>query len=71
MNEPPIEIVVNGFKESVPGDSTIAFLIEHLQEGDHQLMVEHNGKFVHAQYWPSTTVKTGDVLEFIHPCFGG
>jgi thiamine biosynthesis protein ThiS len=66
-----IEIVVNGFSEKVPKDSSIAFLIEHFKEFDSALIVEHNGRFVYARSYPQTVVKEGDTIEFFNPNIGG
>ena len=35
------------------------------------MMVEQNGRFVYPQDYDTTLPETGDVLEFIHPDFGG
>ena len=70
MNQ-TIRIVVNGFPETVPENATVADLLEHFQEGDKDLIVERNGRFVFAQTYASTTVAEGDRLEFINPDFGG
>ncbi len=66
-----IQITVNGMKEEVPDGSRIADLIERFGEGDPDLIVEHNGRFVFAQEYPARTVSAGDRLEFINPNFGG
>ena len=66
-----VEIVVNGFKERVPENATIAELIGRFRERDTQLIVEHNGRFVFAQQYDTTQVAAGDRIEFIHPDFGG
>ena len=66
-----IQITVNGMTETVPAESRIAELIERFGEGDPDLIVEHNGRFVFAQDYPTRTVTAGDRLEFINPNFGG
>jgi thiamine biosynthesis protein ThiS len=70
MND-AIQIVVNGMREEVPAESRIVDLIERFGEGDPDLIVEHNGRFVFAQEYPTRTVSAGDRLEFINPNFGG
>lgn len=66
-----IEIIVNGFKEKVPENATISFLIARFEENDVHLIVERNGRFVYSQRYSSTTVSEGDRVEFINPSFGG
>jgi thiamine biosynthesis protein ThiS len=66
-----IEIIVNGFKEKIPENSTISFLIAHFHEGDIHMIVEHNGRFVYPLQYAATIVSDGDRIEFINPDFGG
>jgi thiamine biosynthesis protein ThiS len=70
MNE-PMEITVNGHKETVPGSSTLSSLIHHFKEYDGDLIVEHNGRFVYPQKYAEVTVQEGDTIEFINPNIGG
>jgi thiamine biosynthesis protein ThiS len=71
MQDRSVQIVVNGLKESVPGDSTIASLIALFGEEDGHLIVEHNGQFVYPQKYGEIHVRDGDRIEFINPNFGG
>ena len=64
-------IIVNGMDEEVPENATLAFLIEHFQEADPALIVEHNGRYVYARQYGTTRVSQDDRVEFIHPDFGG
>jgi thiamine biosynthesis protein ThiS len=66
-----IAIHVNGFEETVAAGATIAELIEHFEEDDVHLIVEHNGRFVYPRQYHSISVAAGDRLEFINPNFGG
>ncbi len=66
-----INIVVNGFKESVPENTSLSFLIERFKEGDADLIVEHNGRFIYPDKYSAVTVSEGDSVEFINPNFGG
>lgn len=66
-----IHIIVNGMEEEVPEGATLAFLIEHFQERDPALIVEHNGRFVFPKEYSTTTVSPNDRVEFINPDFGG
>jgi thiamine biosynthesis protein ThiS len=66
-----IHIMINGMTEEVPERATLAFLIEHFEEADPALIVEHNGRFVYPHQYSATTVTENDRVEFIHPDFGG
>ncbi len=70
MND-TMEIIVNGQKETVPGFSTLSFLIHHFKEYDIDLIVEHNGRFVYPRKYTEITVREGDRIEFVNPNFGG
>jgi thiamine biosynthesis protein ThiS len=66
-----IEVTINGFKEKVLKGSTIKELILAYDELESAMMVEQNGRFVYPQHYDTTLPEEGDVLEFIHPDFGG
>lgn len=66
-----IKIKVNGMTEEVPEGATLSSLIEHFQEADPGLIVEHNGRYVYARQYGTTRVSQDDRVEFIHPDFGG
>jgi thiamine biosynthesis protein ThiS len=70
MND-TLEIIVNGNKETVPGLSTLLFLIQHFKEYDGDLIVEHNGRFVYPREYAEVAVRQGDTIEFINPNIGG
>jgi len=66
-----ITIIVNGFPETGPEQLSLARLIEHMNEGDGDLIVEHNGRFVYPRHYPTTVLAGGDRVELINPNFGG
>lgn len=70
MND-TINIIVNGHMETVPGPSTIHSLIHLFQEYDGDLIVEYNGRFIYPQKYAETTIREGDIIEFINPNIGG
>jgi sulfur carrier protein len=70
-NDRSIEIIINGFKETVPEGASISQLILDYDEMDSSMIVERNGRFVYPRDYATTQVDPGDVLEFIHPDFGG
>jgi len=55
-----IEVVINGVREVVPKDITIAGLIEIYNERDGGRIVEQNNRLVYRQRYGSTVVKQGD-----------
>ncbi|MFH0731023.1 MAG: sulfur carrier protein ThiS [Pseudomonadota bacterium] len=66
-----IEVIINGFPEKILDGTTIAELILRFQEGDIDLMVELNHRFVYPRHYSDTTLSNGDQIEFINPNFGG
>ena len=66
-----IEVIINGFKETVPEGASINELILDYDEMDSSMIVERNGRFVYPRDYATAKVEPGDVLEFIHPDFGG
>ena len=73
MNEDAekIAVIINGFKEKVIEGSSITQLILAYDEVDSAMMVEQNGRYVYPQDYDTTLPEAEDVLEFIHPDFGG
>ncbi|MBP8626445.1 MAG: sulfur carrier protein ThiS [Syntrophorhabdaceae bacterium] len=66
-----MEIILNGIKEKIPKDMTIAGLISYFNEKDTGLIVELNKRYVFPHDYETTLIKSGDVIEFINPDFGG
>lgn len=64
-------VTINGFKESIPELASIADVINANQEYEVHMIVELNHRFVYQKDFESTLLKGGDVLELIHPAFGG
>ena len=71
METETITITVNGFDERLPAGIDLERLIAHLKEGDTDLIVEHNGRFVYPKDYPLTELVPGDRVELINPNFGG
>jgi thiamine biosynthesis protein ThiS len=71
VSDKEIEIIVNGLKEKVLKNTSIAQLIEDFKEYDAHLIVERNGQFVYPQKYATTIVVSGDRIEFLNPNFGG
>jgi hypothetical protein len=70
-NVDKIEVMINGFREKVPNGASITELILKYDEVDSAMMVEQNGRYVYPQDYDITQPEAEDVLEFIHPDFGG
>ncbi len=66
-----MEIILNGVKEKIPSDMTIAELISYFNEQDKGLIVELNNRYVFPHNYEITYIKPGDIIEFINPDFGG
>ena len=66
-----MQILVNGWPESIRPDRTLADLIDRFGESDPALIVELNGRFVYPDKYDTTKVREGDKVEFIHAAFGG
>jgi thiamine biosynthesis protein ThiS len=63
--------VINGFKESIPEKISISDVINSSREFEIHMIVELNHRFIHQKNYETTFLTEGDVLEFIHPAFGG
>jgi thiamine biosynthesis protein ThiS len=66
-----IEIIINGFPEKVLEGTTISDLVIRFGEGDVDLIVEHNSRFIYPRNYGDIIVSKGDRIEFINPNFGG
>jgi thiamine biosynthesis protein ThiS len=66
-----IEIIINGFPENIIEGTTISDLVTRYKEGDVDLIVEHNGRFIYPRSYGDIVVSNSDRIEFINPNFGG
>jgi thiamine biosynthesis protein ThiS len=64
-------VIINGFKESIPEKASIAEVINSSREFEIHMIVELNRRFIHQKDYETTYLTEGDVLELIHPAFGG
>jgi thiamine biosynthesis protein ThiS len=64
-------VILNGFKEEFPEPFSIDQVIAWYQDFEVHMIVELNHHFIHQKDYETTTLKEGDVLELIHPAFGG
>jgi thiamine biosynthesis protein ThiS len=66
-----IAIMLNGMKETTHEGVSISRLMEIVNESDIGMIVELNGRFVHAREYSNTFLREGDRLEFIYAACGG
>ena len=66
-----MEIELNGLKETIPENISIDALIDLFKEGDPDLIVEVNGKYIFPKNYKTTTILEKDTIEFINPNLGG
>ena len=66
-----IAIVVNGESRQVPGDASLARLLELLGLPAGRVAVERNQKIVPRAHWPTTAVAEGDRYEIVQFVGGG
>lgn len=66
-----MQVTINGFFEEIPERTTVGAVIRGNQEFDVHMIVELNHRFIHQKDYDTVQLKEGDVLEVIHPAFGG
>lgn len=66
-----IEIILNGFRQKIARDTSIAGLIALSGEHDRNLIVERNNRYVHPHMYSVIILQDKDRIEFINPDFGG
>jgi thiamine biosynthesis protein ThiS len=66
-----MQVTINGFPESIPEGASLAEVIESSREYDVHMIVELNHRFIHHKDLGDIRLREGDILELIHPAFGG
>jgi thiamine biosynthesis protein ThiS len=66
-----LDIILNGEPRRVPGPSTVAGLLEHLQLDPRTVVVEVNRQIVRRLQLQSTSLASGDAVELVHFVGGG
>ena len=66
-----MNIELNGLKENIPENCSISNLIDLFKEGDPDLIVEVNYRYIFPKKYKTTMILKNDVIEFINPNLGG
>ena len=66
-----MKIKLNGLKQTIPDNFNINDLIDRLKEGDPDLIVEVNNRYIFPKNYNKTIIKENDEIEFINPNIGG
>jgi thiamine biosynthesis protein ThiS len=67
----PLRITVNGEQREVPGPSTVADLLRHLDLDPRTVVVELNRKIIRRPRLEETVLAEGDAVELVHFVGGG
>ncbi|MCP4670249.1 MAG: sulfur carrier protein ThiS [Desulfobacula sp.] len=66
-----MKIELNGLEETIPENISIDALIDLFKEGDPDLIVEVNGKYIFPKNYKTAMIMENDTIEFINPNLGG
>jgi thiamine biosynthesis protein ThiS len=66
-----LEIILNGEPRTVPGPSTVAGLLQHLDLDPRTVVVELNRHIVRRIHLADTPLSAGDTVELVHFVGGG
>jgi sulfur carrier protein len=66
-----MQISVNGHNTEVPGEFSMAALIEHMDLTGKRIAVEVNAELVPRTRFPEHRLQPGDRVEIIHAVGGG
>lgn len=66
-----MRLTINGEAHTVPAETTIAKLIEHLKLRPERLAVEVNRQIIRRTNWAETTLREDDSVEIVHFVGGG
>lgn len=67
----PITLQVNGEPRNCPAQTRLPDFLEQLGMNPRLVAVEYNGEILHRQFWPETTLQSGDRLEIVTIVGGG
>ena len=66
-----IALEVNGEKRNCAIDTPLPELLEQLGLNPRLIAVEYNGEILHKQFWETTIIQQGDILEVVTIVGGG
>jgi len=66
-----IALQVNGEKRNCAIDTPLPELLEQLGLNPRLVAVEYNGEILHKQFWQTTNIQQGDILEVVTIVGGG
>ena len=66
-----LSLTINGDSRRVPGPTTLAGLLEHLDLDARTVVVEHNRTIVRRPSLGATPIADGDQVEIVHFVGGG
>ena len=66
-----MEILLNGASQALPGDCSVAQLLEQAGLGERRVAVEINGEIVPRSACVACALREGDRVEIVHALGGG
>ena len=66
-----IALQVNGENRNCAIDTPLPELLEQLGLNPRLIAVEYNGEILHKQFWETTKIQQGDILEVVTIVGGG
>jgi thiamine biosynthesis protein ThiS len=64
-------VTINGERQEVPEELTVAALLEHLKMKPDRVAIERNLEILPRSRWPDTRVGANDSFEIVHFVGGG
>lgn len=71
MSDRTITLKVNGEVKTCAPETSLPKFLADLGLNPRLVAVEYNGEILHRQFWETTTMETGDVLEIVTIVGGG
>ena len=66
-----ISVQINGETHNLATSLSLPELLTQIGMNPRLVAVEYNGEILHRQYWSTTSIKTGDILEVVTIVGGG
>ncbi len=71
MHSQLINVSINGEPKQVPGDHSVAMLLDWLKINSDRVAVELNKSIVRKRDWEQTTISNGSQIEIVEFVGGG